>query len=205
MARDRGIDPHHHNQVERKLEDHPRNGSADDGAVQRDFPAPTPREVENHEKRYQCIDNREYVNAHARLDEARIGFFQSQLIDRPGNAKGAQRQRPYRDQQPRDGGPWSHDHKRHMQPFSRIDKPASHNEQYNREEGRLASSVGNPLGEYGGGMVPWACASCRSASGWANRDIYGITVLRPDRATPRGWLARPIVLRFRNLTYPRMP
>jgi hypothetical protein len=45
MVRDRGIDPHHDNQVERKLEDHPRGGSADNSAVQRDVRAPPPCEV----------------------------------------------------------------------------------------------------------------------------------------------------------------
>src|SRR5579863_3020075 len=113
MSRDRRIGPRHDDQIEGKLEDHWRGGGPYDGAGQRDLPAPTPREVENHEESRRRIDER--ADAHAGRNECRISLLDLQSIDERGDDDVADRQQPYRDHEPGHGASWPRDPERDAQ------------------------------------------------------------------------------------------
>lgn len=55
----------------------------DDGAGQRDLPAPTPREPENREEGHRRIDKR--ADPHTARNETRIGLLHLQTINGRGD------------------------------------------------------------------------------------------------------------------------
>jgi hypothetical protein len=68
---------------------HWRGRGPDDGAGNGDLPAPTPREIENHEEGDRRID--ECADPHAGCDEARIGLLHLQPINVRGDDDGVDR------------------------------------------------------------------------------------------------------------------
>ena len=88
----------------------------------------------------------ERADAHAGLDEARIGLLHLQSIDQHGDVEGVDCQQPDRDHEPGDSASWPRDSERGAQPFAGIGKSAGHHEQHDRQGDCLTAAIGNPRG-----------------------------------------------------------
>src|SRR5580704_7234672 len=106
MTRKRRLAPPHDDQIERKLEDHRRRGSPDGSACQGDLPAPSPREVEDHEEGHWGIDKKRADPMHSWGNKVRICLPYLEAIDQPDDDDGVVGEQPDRDHEPSNGEFW---------------------------------------------------------------------------------------------------